>query len=46
MKNSGLTFDNIVGGNTMGRAYKVICAVNIIFLCIVFWAIGGDTYRW
>ena len=25
----------------MGRAYKVICAVNIIFLCIVFWAIGG-----
>ena len=25
----------------MGRAYKVICTVNIIFLCIVFWAIGG-----
>ena len=25
----------------MGRAYKVICAVNIVFLCIVFLAVGG-----
>ena len=24
---TGFNFDNIVGGNTMGRAYKVICGL-------------------
>ena len=25
----------------MGRSYKVICAVTIVFLCIAVWIIGG-----
>ena len=25
----------------MGRSYKVICAVTIVFLCIAVWLIGG-----